>query len=420
MIGVPYSNPYQQVHGTLPWQHPQPGFGGIGGRQQTMYNPYVGTPTATSNAYTNQWTYPTQPREQHLEGTNANRMLLPLQTLPQGGTVGPQPGYMPGAEYYTPQPVHAPGHGTPQPCHMRRIGVPVEPAGSQTMPVVVSGDRQEQSGLQRDTHASRVTNGVGGDSSSEKTPSTGRQATSIVVRRASNTSSNARTSSGGGTLHSPRDSGTEGTPAPSMRNPTVGISTNHSKSSPPYILSQRKQLRSEEKSYLKEVKRSIAEGRVPQVRLQQNNNGEIVQYKGQFLNALKLAALALVPNADIDTKNPCTMQEIMEEVKRQSIIEKPLPEGMVAGFLQRLYKRNRAVYHRHWTLKGDQNRPDECPPAAWLQLVDYWKSMEGSKECERNKANASAKKSSAVRYLPLKPLFWKCCIILYVRRLHVQ
>jgi hypothetical protein len=136
-------------------------------------------------------------------------------------------------------------------------------------------------------------------------------------------------------------------------------------------LSQRKQLRTEEKSYLKEVKRSIAEGRVPQVRLQQNDTGNIVQYKTQFLNALKLPTLAIVPNADIDIKNPCTMQEIMKEMKRQFIIKKLLPEGMVAGFLQCLYKRNRAVYHRHWTLYGDKNRPDDFPPAAWLQLVDY-------------------------------------------------
>jgi hypothetical protein len=167
------------------------------------------------------------------------------------------------------------------------------------------------------------------------------------------------------------------------------------------MLSQRKQLRVEEKSYLKEVKRSIAEGRVPQVRLQQNNNGDIVQYKAQFLNALKLAALALVPNADIDIKNPSTMQEIMLEVKRQFIIEKPLPEGMVAGFLQRLYKRNRAVYHRHWRTHGDHRKPDDCPSAAWLQLVDYWKSKEGSKECDRNKANASSKKSTTVSYSAL-------------------
>ena len=86
---------------------------------------------------------------------------------------------------------------------------------------------------------------------------------------------------------------------------------------------------------------------------------------------MKLAALALVPNADIDVKNPATMQEIMQEVKRQFIIEKPLPEGMVAVFLHRLYKRNRAVYHRHWTLHGDHSKPDDCPSAAWLQLVDY-------------------------------------------------
>ncbi len=146
------------------------------------------------------------------------------------------------------------------------------------------------------------------------------------------------------------------------------------------------------------MKKSIAEGRVPQVRLQQDNSGNILQYKAQFLNALKLAALAIVPYADINVKNPSTMQEIMEEVKRQFILEKPLPEGMVAGFLQRLYKRNRAVYHRHWILHGDLGKPDDCASAAWLQLVDYWKSTEGSKECERNKANASAKKGGAIRY----------------------
>ena len=211
----------------------------------------------------------------------------------------------------------------------------------------------------------------------------------------------AHTTSGGGSMRSQQDSLQEQTPVVQRGSSPILLSSNSSKSSPSYMLSQRKQLRVEEKSYLKEVKRSIAEGRVPQVRLQQNNNGDIVQYKAQFLNALKLAALALVPNADIDIKNPSTMQEIMLEVKRQFIIEKPLPEGMVAGFLQRLYKRNRAVYHRHWTVYGDHRKPDDCPSAAWLQLVDYWKSREGSKECERNKANASTKKGAPVRYSAL-------------------
>jgi hypothetical protein len=92
------------------------------------------------------------------------------------------------------------------------------------------------------------------------------------------------------------------------------------------------------------------------------------------------------------------MQEIMREVKRQFIIENPLPHGMVEGYLQRLYKRNRLLYHRHWLLHGDSSRPDDSSSAAWLQLVDYWKSSEGNKECERNKANASAKKGTTIRY----------------------
>ena len=132
--------------------------------------------------------------------------------------------------------------------------------------------------------------------------------------------------------------------------------------------------------------------------MQQNNSGHIVQYKTQFLNALKLAALAIVQDADIDIQNPLTMQEIMKEVRRQFIIEKPLPEGFVGGFLQRLFKRNRAVYHRHWTQHGDDSKPDDCSQAAWSQLVDYWKSMEGNKECERNRTNASAKKKAPVSF----------------------
>ena len=194
-------------------------------------------------------------------------------------------------------------------------------------------------------------------------------------------------------------------------NSPILLSSNSSKSSPPYTLSQRKQLRVEEKLYLKEVKRSIAEGKVPQVRLQQNNSGNIVQYKAQFLNALKLAALAIVPNADIDTKNPSTMQEIMKEVRRQFTIEKPLPDGMVEGFLQRLYKRNRAVYHRHWILHGDERKPDDCSLAAWSQLVDYWKSKEGNRECERNKTNASSKKKAHVSCLALAPEFLNICMM---------
>ena len=227
-----------------------------------------------------------------------------------------------------------------------------------------------------------------------------RYANSSLARRGTHTLSDAHTSRGGRFCepHGSRNGPLLGTPT---TNSPVVLSSNSSKSSLPYTPSQRKQLRLEEKSYLKEVKRSIAEGRVPQVRLQQNNSGHIVQYKTQFLNALKLAALAIVPNADIDTKNPETMQEIMSEVKRQFIIEKPLPEGMVAGFLQRLFKRIRAVYHRHWALHGDKNKPDDCAPAAWVTLVDYWKSKEGSKECERNKANATAKKGSAVHFLAL-------------------
>ena len=295
---------------------------------------------------------------------------------------------MMGHEYYNSQQPHGPVPGT--------HSMPSDPAVSQQGPGHAQPMGPGRCEIPSTFHSERDTSGGRGVSSTEKGADHARTTPLATPRRGINTTSSAPLSSEGCTPRDQVDSLKDHTPLKHTNNSPIMLNTNSSKSSAPYTLSQRKQLRVEEKFYLKEVKRSIAEGRVPQVRLLQNNNGDIVQYKAQFLNALKLAALALVPNADIDIKNSITMQEIMKEVKRQFIIEKPLPEGMVSGYLQRLYKRNRAVYHRHWTLHGDQGKPDDCPSAAWLQLVDYWNSREGSKECERNKANASAKKDAPV------------------------
>ena len=322
-------------------------------------------------------------------------MLLPFHNVPPGATFNSHPAYMIGNEYYNSPQVHGPVHEStlPRPCQQSMPSdTAVSHQGPGQTPPMGPGRCETPSTLRSE----RETSGGRGVSSTEKGPEHARATPTATGRPRSHTAYSAPTSSEGGNLRDQVESLKEPTPLIHPNNSSILLSTNSSKSSPPYTLSQRKQLRVEEKSYLKEVKRSIAEGRVPQVRLQQNNFGDIVQYKAQFLNALKLAALALVPNADIDIKNSITMQEIMKEVKRQFIIDKPLPEGMVSGFLQRLYKRNRAVYHRHWILHGDLGKPDDCPSAAWLQLVDYWKSREGSKECERNKANASAKKVAAV------------------------
>ena len=349
----------------------------------------IGTPVAASNAYTNQVSYQAQPRETQFEGPPSGHMLLPTQHRPQASTFGSPASHLAGTEYYTPGQVPSSGHDA------RTQGMPVQAAEGEDVIGVPPAMGQGICAQQRESNivsGGRVESiNVRGGESARRSPSTlGRQPTHTVA--------NAHTRSEGGTLRDPRRSIPEPSPVKNTNNSPTLFSTTSSKSSPHSTLSQRKQHRVEEKSYLKEVKRSIAEGRVPQVRLTQNSNGDIVEYKPQFLNALKLAALAIVPHADIDIKNPCTMQEIMKEVKRQFIIEKPLPYGMVEGYLQRLYKRNRALYHRHWLLHGDHSRPDDCASQAWLQLVDYWKSAEGSKECERNKANASSKKGQAVGF----------------------
>ena len=361
-----------------------------------MYNPCIGTPVAPSNAYTNHLTYPAQPRESQFDGTSSNHMLLSLHNQPQGAAFVPQTGHMPGQEYYTSQQLQCSGPQSMQP-RTRIQALPMEVAEGEAVGGVLAAMGEANCRQRRELHPVRDRGGGRVESNTVPNQTSARQTPTSLGRLPVHPSGSAHTPPEGGTFRDHRDSKKEPSPVMNTNNSPTLLSTTSSKSSPPSTMSQRKQLRVEEKSYLKEVKRSIAEGRVPQVRLQQNNNGAIVQYKAQFLNALKLVALAIVPNADIDIKNPCTMQEIMKEVKRQFIIEKPLPEGMVAGYLQRLFKRNRAVYHRHWLLHGDHSKPDDCASATWLQLVDYWKSSEGSRECERNKANASSKKGAAVR-----------------------
>ena len=354
-----------------------------------MYSPCFGTPVAQSSAYNNQLAYPNPPRESQLEGQSSNHVLLPIHNLPQGATYSPNPGYTAGKDYYSSQQFHGARQDSTQ--HRPRTQcLPLEDTGGHAAPGIVPPMGQGNCGVQKDLHAGRDTSGSRGAAYMEDT------GPARISRQASQATATAPTSSRGGAMRQQHESTTEQMHVMDTSNGPILLSNSSSKSSPPYTLSQRKQLRVEERFYLKEVKRSIAEGRVPQIRLQQNKSGEIVLYKSQFLNALKLAALAIVPYADIDIKNQSTMKEIMEEVKRQFILEKPLPEGMVAGFLQRLYKKNRAVYHRHWSVHGDHSKPDDCPSAAWLQLVDYWKSAEGSKECERNKANASSKRGGPV------------------------
>ena len=394
ILGMPYATSYHQPRATMPWQNAQPVFGHIGPPNQSMYNQCMGTPVAP-NAFNNQMTYPAQPRDSHYEGTNSNHMLMPMHNVHHGQTFSSQPTQMSGPDFYMSKQFNGAGGENMQPRPWSHC-VPFEDGQGQGMPGVAPNPGK---GPQTSLHGTPDLRGVRGAPIPDKDPSAATPGPSALGRSANNTTSSAPTTSGGGNSRYPHDSGMEEQPPLQTNNNPILLSTNSSKSSPPYTSSQRKQLRVEEKLYLKEVKRSIAEGRVPQVHLRQNNTGDIVQYKGQFLNALKLAALAIVPDADIDIKNPSTMEEIMKEVRRQFIIEKPLPEGMVAGFLQRLYKRNRAVYHRHWTLHGPESKPDDCSSAAWSQLVDYWQSTEGTKECERNKVNASAKKSASVSFL---------------------
>jgi hypothetical protein len=365
----------------------------MGGVPQSMYNHGFGTPVTPSNAYNMNNPYASQSRDTHFDGTSSGHVLLPQHNRPQAGPFGSPASHMTGAEYYTSGPVQSAGvEGLQTRPHPQCVLGPVPEAGA------LAAMGQGSCGPQRETSSTRDTSGVRVETSKTLIVGNDLPVSSSQGRQSVHTVASAHTPSEGGALRERRHSMKEPSPEKNTNNNPTLLSPTSSKSSPPSTLSQRKLLRVEERSYLKEVKRSIAEGRVPQVRLEQNHNGAIVKYKAQFLNALKLAALAIVPSADIDIKNPGTMQDIMREVKRQFIIDRPLPVGMVEGYLQRLYKRNRLLYHRHWLLHGDHSKPDDCPSAAWLQLIDYWKSSEGSRECERNKANASSKKGVAVRY----------------------
>ena len=311
MFNTPYALQYHQQQPTTTWQTTQPLFGGLSARSQPVCNPCIGTPIAHSSAYTNQATYTAQPRENNFDGTSSNPMLLPSHNWLQGPAFGSQPGHMQGQEYYTTQQLPCTGHEPTQ--HVpQNHALLVEVAQGEA----VAATGQINSGQRRELQQARDTAGGRAGPNTTRGPESARQTTTSVGRQIVRPSASARTTSQGGTPRNHSQSRKERAPVLNSNSSPTLLSTPSSKSSPPSTMSQRKQLRVEEKSYLKEVKRSIAEGRVPQVRLQQNNNGAIVQYKAQFLNALKLATLAIVPNADIDIKNPCTMQEIMKEVKR--------------------------------------------------------------------------------------------------------
>jgi len=170
-----------------------------------------------------------------------------------------------------------------------------------------------------------------------------------------------------------------------------------SKISSPAIVEKRKASREDGKLYTKAEKLAILEGRVPHVTIIQNESGEIVRYKTQFLNALKLAAHAIVQGAYLDVNEQEMLNEIMDEVKRRFILLKPLPNGMVEEYLKGYFKRYRLEYHKFWMKHGEKKNLDNCKQAAWLELVEYWKSSEGSKECEQNRRNASAEKPNLVR-----------------------
>ena len=389
--GLAYPATYHQAPTSTSWPNAQPGFAPTGPPGQSVYNHSVPTHVTSSNAYNNQLTYAAELREGQYEGHNSHHGMAPPHSIPQGALLHSQPLHPATGEFHPPQQFRGPANENTQ-LRPHSNCMPRESSEGQSERGVAHPSEPVHGGLQREMPIAGCNNGVCATPRADEEASNSAVAASALRRLAVNPTSFAHTTSGIGALHDQHDSTMEQMQEAHTSNSQILLSSNSSKSSPPYTLSQRKQLRVEEKLYLKEVKRSIAEGRVPQVRLQQNNNGDIVQYKSQFLNALKLAALSIVIDADIDTKNTSTIQEIMIEVRRQFIIEKPLPEGMVEGFLQRLYKRNRAVYHCHWTQHGDERKPDDCSLAAWSQLVDYWKSKEGNKECERNKTNASAKK----------------------------
>ena len=274
MYNMPCSSSCHQQQNTTHWQTAQPSTG----RPQLQYTPCIGTPVATPNAYTNQVSYPATPRDTQFDGSTSGHMLLPMQNRPQGPTFDSPHSHMPGKEYYTPGHIPSSTYDGHQPCNrsqcMTREAAEGEAAGG-IIPTMAQGI----CGSQREPYPSRDTSGGHVESPTVRGAENGRRAPSTPCREVVRPTASAHTSSPGGALRERRRSLKEPSPMVNTNNSPTLLSTTSSLSSPPSTLSQRKQLRVEEKTYLKEVKRSIAEGRVPQVRLQQNNNGDIVQYR---------------------------------------------------------------------------------------------------------------------------------------------
>ena len=87
MYNMPYSATHHQQDNNNTWQTEQQGFG----QSQSMYNTCIGTPVAPPNAYTNQVSYPTQPRDNQFEGSSSGHMLQMPNQIPQGSTFASHP-----------------------------------------------------------------------------------------------------------------------------------------------------------------------------------------------------------------------------------------------------------------------------------------------------------------------------------------
>jgi hypothetical protein len=259
VFGMPYPASYHQTQSSIPWPNAQPVFGQIGPPGQSMYNPFIGTPLSSSSAYNNQNPYTAQPREGPYEGPNSNHVLAPLHNLPQGQILHSQPVHLAGGEFYASQQFRGSPHENTQLRPLTNC-MPLEDSEGQAMRGVGPPNRPAQGGVQREQPIPNTYKGVRGTPCADKAAEIADVATSTLGRRAFNPLSIAHTTSGIGTVHEAHDSTMEQMQVAHTSNSPILLSSNSSKSSPPYTLSQRKQLRVEEKVVFKRGEKVYSRG----------------------------------------------------------------------------------------------------------------------------------------------------------------
>ena len=155
--------------------------------------------------------------------------------------------------------------------------------------------------------------------------------------------------------------------APQMNNEDMDFTTR-------MAAERRKATRSTNKqahaSFVKEVKESMAEGRLPAVNVREDQT----HLKARWHAAAKDAAYKLLDLTKEGWKdyNQFEKSRVYQEINTTYKFEPPLDPKRIDKYLAGHLRSSRAVWKAHWQRHGSDNRHPNCPEEAWQTLIQWW------------------------------------------------